>query len=138
MGVRHWTEDDFLNRAYGVGEADSAHLDSCAECSARWTEWQSRRTQATAEPELSHDFLAAQRRAIYRRLNQPTRVRRAWAPAFAAMLMVLIGLFLFRPGQQPVQPLEPVGDDAVFAEVYSLEQSSEPAAVKPIQALFEV
>lgn len=137
MGVRHWTEDDFLNQAYGVGDADSSHLAACSECGARWQQWQAQRAKTTAEPELSNDFLAAQRRAIYRRLNQPARSR-AWAPAFAAMLMVLIGLFLFRPAQQPVQQLEPAAEDAVFAEVYSLEQSSEPAAVKPIQALFEV
>jgi hypothetical protein len=136
MDARHWTDDDLLNRLYGVGGGDEAHLSACADCTARLRLFEARRSQSAAVPEPSHEFLAAQRRAIHRRLGESPARRLHWAPAFAAMLMLIIGFMLFRPGQTP-QLQQPITDDSVFAEVYSLEQSSEPAAAQPIQALFE-
>ena len=136
MDVQHWTDDDFLNRVYQVGGGDEVHLAGCADCTARLKLFESRRTRSAALPDPSPEYLASQRRAIHRRLGESPARRLHWVPAFAAMLMLVIGFMLFRPGQPP-QTQPPITDDSVFAEVYSLEQSSEPAAAQPIQALFE-
>ena len=137
MDARHWTEDEFINRVYGVGGGDESHLHACGECRERWNQVEQRRSLITAEPEVSHEFLAAQRRAIYGRLDQRPARKFQWASALAATLMLLVGLLFFKPGQTPkTQPLTH-SDDAVFTEVYSLEQSSEPVASKTMQVLFE-
>ena len=125
MGIRHWTEEDFLHRMYGIGGGDESHLESCTECGEQLKRWEQRRSAVTAEPEVSHEFLAAQRRAIYGRLTEPRSTWGfRWASAMAATLMVALGLFFFRPGQAP-QPPAVHTDDSVFAEVYSIEQSAE-------------
>ncbi len=136
MDVRHWTEQEFLDRVYGIGGGDEAHLDSCTECRARWAGVSERRKAITAEPEVSPLFLAAQRRAIHGRLNQRSRNPLIFAPAMAAVAMVAVGVWLY-PGKEVSPVPQPKTDDAVFAEVYSLEQSSLPEAASPVRALFE-
>lgn len=135
--MRHWTEDQFIGRLYGLAGGDDAHLDACPQCRGRWQTLAAHRASITAAPEIPAGLLAAQRRAIYRRLeNKPAPVLR-WVPVAGAMLVLVIGLVMFRPGRQTIAPLSAPGDDAVFAEVYSLEQNVAPLAAKPIEALFE-
>jgi len=135
MDGRHWTDDDFINRLYTAEGGDAAHLAACPECSARLVGMKS--TQVKAVPEVSQEFLAAQRRAIYRRFNQGPAVRMRWAPAVAATAMIVVGLFFFRPAAESPMALGSPGDDKVFAEVYAMEQSLEPDVAKPIKGLFE-
>src|SRR3954465_2800220 len=123
MDVRHWTEQEFLDKVYGLGGGDENHLASCPHCRAEWDAVSRRREAITAEPEVSPLFLAAQRRAIYGRLNQRSRNPLVFAPAMAAVAMVAVGIWLF-PGKAPAPAPQPKADDAVFAEVYNLEQSS--------------
>jgi hypothetical protein len=139
MDGRHWTEDEFLNRLYEAGGGDESHLASCAQCAARWGEVRaSRAALLSDEPEVPHEVLAAQRRAIYRRLESGPERRMPWVPAVATAAMVVVGLFLFRAGQEPaMEPLVSPGDDKVFAEVYAMEQSAEPAAAEKLKGLFE-
>ena len=139
MDGRHWTEDEFLNRLYEAGGGDESHLANCAQCAARWGELRASRAAVlrAEEPEFSHEMLAAQRRAIYRRLESGPSRRLPWVPALAAVAMVVVGLFFFRTGQEPVQPLGSPGDDKVFAEIYAMEQSAEPAAAAKLKGLFE-
>jgi hypothetical protein len=138
MKDRHWTEQDFIDDAYGIGPQDG-HADACGECRSRREQVRMIRREIVHEPETPHELLAAQRRAIYRRLDQPRpgTARRA-APALAAVFMLLIGLFLMR--QTPPPPAPPataMSDSQLFAEIYAVEQSSEPRAASPIRALFE-
>lgn len=137
MDVRHWTEDQFVNRIYGLEGGDEAHLNACAECRERWANIVRRRSVITAEPEVSSEFLAAQRRAIYARLDQAPSHRYQWASAFAATLMVVVGLMVFRPGDAPKPQPAVHGEDKVLSEIYSLEQSSEPVASKTMHVMFE-
>ena len=136
MNGRHWSEDDFVNALYGVGPEDE-HLGECADCRGRWTQMTAQRAEAMRQPEVSHEFLAAQRRNIYRRLDRrrPGRVARL-TPAFAAFAALLIGFYFFRPSPAPAPaPLQM--SDAQLAEIISVEQASEARAAKPIEALFE-
>ena len=73
--MKHWTENDFTEWLYGL-KSDSTHLKECAECSSIAGSLERRKAKAIRLPEVSPDFLAAQRRNIYARLDHP---RRHWA-----------------------------------------------------------
>jgi anti-sigma factor RsiW len=135
--MRHWTEDQYIGRLYGLGGGDEAHLETCPRCRHRWQELAAHRKRITSDPEIPADLLAAQRRSIYRRLDRQPAPLLKWVPVAGAMLALVVGLVMFRPGSQPAAPLSAPGDEAVFAEVYSLEQNAAPLAAKPIEALFE-
>lgn len=137
MNRGHWTEQEFIDHIYGIGPADD-HLKECAECRDRHSTLAARRQLVTAEPDVPLEFLAAQRRAIHRRLDQPARSMRM-VPAFAATLVLLAGFFAIRQTPQPAQPqpAAAASDTQLFADIYALEQSSEPRAAGAVRALFE-
>jgi len=132
--MKHWTESDFEQWLYGLKEPDG-HVEECQECRSEMTRLQQVRRQVVTQPEVSHDFLAAQRRSIYRRLAEPNR---HWAPmrwvlSVATILMVVFGLTL----QHWNQPKQTISDEQLFADLASIEQSAEPRAIQPIHELFE-
>jgi hypothetical protein len=151
---RHLTNDELLNRLYGIGGPDAeSHLRHCPECAGRYEAFERRRAQATSSSTVKtpHEFLAAQRRAVYARLGETpggqARQIAQWTPAVAAAALLTLGLFLYRPStsapeaQAPavhaeLNPAEP-GDAQLFSDVYSIEESAEPLAAAPIQALFD-
>jgi anti-sigma factor RsiW len=145
-GREHLSEDILLDAIYGIADADAeAHVTACPACAGRLSEW--RRKRAAAETrEVSSEFLAAQRREIYRRLPdgpsegllRSSRLRRLWAPALAAACAVALGLFVYHPGRQakPAVTAE-VSDAQLFGDVFSMEQSLEPSATAPVRALFQ-
>jgi hypothetical protein len=96
--------------------------------------WLREKTRA-AEPEVSAEFLAAQRRAIYRRLGQPrNRFALRWALSAAMVLLVLAGgLTLER--RRPSAPV--ISDEQLFSDLSAMEQRTEPKAIQPIHSLFE-
>jgi hypothetical protein len=96
--------------------------------------WLREKTRA-AEPELSAEFLAAQRRAIYRRLGQPRhRFSLRWALSAAMVLLVLAGGLTLerRHASAPV-----ISDEQLFSDLAAMEQRTEPKAIQPIHSLFE-
>ena len=130
----HLTTDELVDRLYGVGAGD--HLDHCKECSERLRELCERRAMAVEQVPASYDFLAAQRRNIYARMGEKPRARMKWVPALtAAVCLLAAGVFAHRPAVQVAKP--EIVDPQLFADVYSMEQSMEPQAAKPIHALFE-
>jgi predicted anti-sigma-YlaC factor YlaD len=136
MNGGHWTEQDFIDHLYGV-DARDGHLDVCAACRARWTEIQARRESIIEEPEVPHEILAKQRRNIYRRLGRESHpAAKGMMPAFAVVLLLLVGFFFMRPGPTSTVPSQ-VTDAELFSDIYAVEQSSEPGIAKPMRALFE-
>ena len=133
---RHLNDDELIGRLYGIELSESdRHLEECEQCSARRAELQLRKSQVTAPPAIADEVLAAQRRRIYMRMDEPGP-RRRWVPAVAAAALLAVGLFFYRPA--PAPPLRPEpGDEQLFSEVYSMAQSTEPEAAAPIHALFE-
>jgi hypothetical protein len=109
-------------------------------------QWLRGRISSLPEPEVSPEFLAAQRRGIYRRLDTPRRnwpVLR-WALSLA-MLLVLVagGLRLERRNKtQPVistrmsTPMSTISDDQLFSDLSAMEQRNEPKAIQPMHGLF--
>ena len=132
---RHFSDDELLDLLYGLAGNDD-HLENCPECAARSAAFEKRRQElAQPEPALAQ-FLAAQRRAIYSRLGEQPRTRMKWAPALAAVCLLVIGFVVYRP--MAVPPVHSDAADAkLFSDVYSMEQSTEPQAAAPIHELFE-
>lgn len=137
MNGAHWSEQDLINHVYGIAPA-ADHLDACAECRARAAELSARRTQAAQPPEVSSEFLAAQRRSIYRKLGREPRRRFHAMPAFAAALVLLVATLLFRPHPDAPPPLvTSAADSKLFSDLYAIEENPEPQAVQTMQSLFE-
>ncbi|HLH39726.1 MAG TPA: hypothetical protein VKX39_11310 [Bryobacteraceae bacterium] len=135
---RHLTTDELIDRVYGLNEdADlSAHLRECPECVARMEAARIRRREAAQAAPVSNEFLAAQRRAIYSRIEKPAPRRLHWLPALAAAAALAVVALVYKAPAPQAPRLDP-SDAQLFSEVYSMEQSTEPAAAAPIHQLFE-
>jgi hypothetical protein len=135
--MKHWEERDFQHWLYGLRD-DDAHLRECPECGAEAARLIERRKLGTAEPEVSPEFLAAQRREIYARLGQkphgwfPLR----WAVSVAMLLVVMLSVTIVYRDRH-VQPLFTKSDQQLFSDLESMDQSNEPRAISPIENLFE-
>lgn len=153
----HLSNDQLLDRLYGLGDAEEhRHLSECAECAQRMESFEARRAEAASASRFSAEpsgaALAAQRRAVYARLETPARMQGQWAPAaLAAVLVLVIGVLLYHPSRpaprhsaypattfRPIPAARPeMTDEQLFSVVYAMEESAEPQAAAPIHALFE-
>ncbi len=134
--MKHWTEDDLQQWLYGLKEEDR-HLDDCAQCRAEIERLrlERRRILEQTQPQVSQEFLAAQRRNIYRRLYEPRTNWVAWRWALsAAMLAVMIIGFTV---QRRSGPAAAISDEQLFSDLSAIEQSAEPKAIAPMHKLFE-
>jgi hypothetical protein len=106
--------------------------------------WLRGRLQSLPEPEVSSEFLAAQRRSIYRRLDEPHRnwIPMRWALSLAMLLLVFAGGLTLERGHKTAPAVSatmsaPVSDDQLFSELSAMDRSSEPKAIQPIHGLFQ-
>jgi hypothetical protein len=137
--MKHWGEQDFTRWMFGLKEEDE-HVRVCPQCQSEVVRLTSIRAGITAEPEVSHEFLAAQRRAIYTRLHEPSNRwmrARVWAPISAGVALAAVGVALMLPPKPAHQPLLNESDQKFFTEIGSIEQSAEPRAIQPIHNMFE-
>lgn len=148
----HLSQDDLLAQLYGVG-ANDRHLGECPECAGRLAGMARTKAElrdvAEAGAQVSSGFLAAQRRAIYSRLDKAAASATAsyvrWAPALAGAGLLAMGLLLLphapvmapRAPQAAVAQTEMSSDDTLVSDLYSMEQTLEPSADAPIHELFE-
>ena len=58
--MNHWSETDFKQWLYGLKEEDS-HLHDCSQCRAELDRLRLTRQRVVAPPEVSNEFLDAQR-----------------------------------------------------------------------------
>jgi hypothetical protein len=136
---KHWSNEDLINRLYGIGPDDS-HLHECEECRVRWLQVQASRSIVLQEPRVAPDFLVRQREAIEHRLN--SEQSHSWgfrlAPAMAALGVVVLGLVLSQPTPAPQPTLASVSPDSEFyTEIYAMVESSEPWVAESMYGLFE-
>lgn len=97
--------------------------------------WLHDQTKNLPEPEVSPEFLAAQRRAIYRRLDSPQcSLRLRWAVSFAMLLLVIAGSLTLEQRRHRTPALT---DDQLFSDLSAMEQTNEPKAIQPIHGLFQ-
>ncbi len=142
MYDEHWSDDQLIDRIYGVGPADG-HLERCPSCARRWEEFR-RRNQSLRQVgiELSDEHLAAQRRAIRARLGERRRVLpHVLVPALVTLLLAAI-VILDRRAPEPPQPAAPesaekISDAQLFGDVFNSISGTEPTAIGPIRSLFE-
>jgi hypothetical protein len=102
--------------------------------------WLGHRLQSQPEPEVTSEFLAAQRRSIYRRMDEPRRdgVPMRWAISLAMLLLVFAGgITLERRHRVVSSSTVSMSDDQLFSDLSAMEQSSEPKAIQPIHGLFQ-
>jgi predicted anti-sigma-YlaC factor YlaD len=136
--MKHWTEDDFQEWLYGLKEEDR-HVAECAECRSEIARLRLERRQMLdplVQPEVSQEFLAEQRRGIYRRLYETGHNRAAWRWALSAamLLMMAIGFTVQQRGNRPASG---ISDEQLFSDLSAIEQSAEPKAIAPMHKLFE-
>jgi anti-sigma factor RsiW len=139
-GHEHLSEDALLDAVYGIAGNDAeTHLRGCADCAQRLHAWQEKRAATAASVDIPSEFLAAQRRKIYERIERPSRRRWLWAPGLAAACALAVGIFVYHPApqQHPVNKPAEISDAQLFGDIYSMEQVVEPAAAAPARALFE-
>lgn len=141
---------------YGLADARAvsvlhAHLAECKACTGRWEALARNRSESVSPIEASPEFFAAQRRKIYERMerSQP-KIWRVWVPVATAAVALTAAVLTFGPAAEPARQesiivssavntavnTAEVNDAQLFSDVYSLEQSYEPSAAAPIQALF--
>ncbi len=143
----HLSQNQLLEQVYGVGSGE-AHLQECAECSARFEALVRIKARHEAEAHTracaSSAFLAAQRRAIYARLDHAAASYVRWAPAVAGAAILAVSLVLMPHAQvrspravAPAARVELSDNEQLFSDLYSMEQSVEPSADAPIHELFE-
>ena len=132
--MKHWTEVDFQNWLYGLKEQDS-HVGECVECRAEMERLHRTRGQMVQEPQVSQEFLAAQRRNIYGRLEESKgRHWHAWRWVLSTAMLLAIVLGLTLPSWHKTAP--PISDEQLFSDLAAMEQSTEPKAIQPMHSLF--
>jgi hypothetical protein len=143
----HLSNNQLLEQVYGVGSGE-AHLRECPECSARLESLLRIKARhqagAHARAHASSAFFAAQRRAVYARLDRAAASYVRWAPALAGAAILAVGLVLMPHAQvrapratAPAAHVELSDNEQLFSDLYSMEQSVEPSADAPIHELFD-
>jgi hypothetical protein len=102
--------------------------------------WLHREIKDLPEADVSAEFLAAQRRSIYRRIDQPRRSVHAmrWALSVAMLLVLFAGGLTFERRHKPAPAISPAtSDDQLFSDLSAMEQTNEPRAIQPIHGLFQ-
>jgi hypothetical protein len=103
---------------------------------ADFENWLGRLTRSLPEPEVSSEFLAAQRRAIYRRLDEPRSnwPSPRWVLSLAVLLLMVAGGLTIQRRHNAAPALS---DEQLFSDLSALEQRSEPTAIQPMHGLFQ-
>jgi hypothetical protein len=139
MENTHWSDDDLLDRLYGVGRDNEDHLITCQDCRHRWIDLQESRKASLESPVLPVDLMASQRQAIWNRIERPTVSwwRQPLAPAAMALTLAMaVWLQMPAPSPQPTVA-QSIPDSALFEDVFQQVERTAPESLAPVQALFE-
>jgi hypothetical protein len=134
----HWTNDELLAAIYGLGPSGN-HLEICADCRTRLAGMKSNREAIEGLAGLPVDaaFLAAQRRAVYQRLDQPARSWKAWAAGLTTACALSASLFLYQHNQQMKVAQESMNDAKLMQEVAAMANDTGASSMAPLEGLFE-
>lgn len=130
----HRSTVELLDHLYGIAGADE-HLAKCAECQQQLEKMRTvQRGQVEAQPAIPVEFLAAQRRRIWDRIEKPA----SWRPrlmqplsAAAATLVLVAGFMLWNPYRHPGAPaVDP--DAQLMSDVARDVESVWPHGMPPV------
>jgi hypothetical protein len=136
----HLTDNELIDQVYGIAEACD-HLRACESCAARLEAMHARKSAHAFAGEPAPAFFTQQHSQVLAKIENPRRSYR-WVPALAAACLAVAGFFAY-PTKTPVPPPHPVvaqvepSDAQLYAEVYSMRESTEPTAASPIRALIQ-
>ncbi|HEY1947679.1 MAG TPA: hypothetical protein VGG97_11770 [Bryobacteraceae bacterium] len=149
MGVEykapgHWSDAQLIEHLYGVGP-EGIHIDHCQDCQKRLLEMQAHRRSveldSLAEEAVSHDFLMAQRRGIYAKLERPEpwfsgSAMKRWASTAIALFVLSGGVLLYEQKHRELITADHVSDVQLARDVSQMAQDPEAEPTAPLQALF--
>jgi hypothetical protein len=98
--------------------------------------------ESSYDNNVSFEFLAAQRRSIYEKLDTGTpwwsglRLRH-WAPAVTTLLLIICGLLVFQEQTVRQRSVKTISDAQLSQEVSEMAQDYEPSPTEPLEALFQ-
>ena len=139
MDDRHLSEDELLDRLYGVSARSDLHLDACPGCRGRWNRLCGARAAELArrQPEVPDTVPLQQRMKLMSVIER--RAARPWlprpVPALALAMVCAIAVLISRTA--PVPESYQVSDAQFFAEVYRVAESTQPRSAAPIENLFQ-
>ena len=141
MNGKHWSEDELLDRLYGVGPDDD-HLSVCAECDERLQALAARRRVVVSNEEctVAPALLLRQRVAVMERIERPGSSLVSWraATAFTCAIAIVLIFAVYQPQRPKAVVTQTASSDAqFFSEIYSEVEQIEPRAAKPMRRLFE-
>lgn len=140
---QHWGREEMVSHLYGLDVAaglETAHLATCERCRAEWAEVQSRRRESVAGAGITEELLRRQRKAVFARIDRPSRPTPLWGfvPAAATALLLVVGVATQAP--RPVEHVQTAAitasDRALFNELSELLSEDTPRGAAPIRALF--
>lgn len=140
----HWTDEELIATIYGVGPSGD-HIRECLDCQVRLSHMQSTRNgldELASERQVNDAFLAEQRRAIYRRMEEPSywwRLSgvRQWAAGLTAAALVGGSIFFYEQQHQLKMAREEASDAQLVQQVAAMANDSDLTVMAPLQGLFE-
>ena len=137
MCDKHWTDNELFARLYDVRPGDD-HLAMCAECAQRMSAIRRRYEEIRPlQDEVSHEFLAAQRRAIHARIHAKRRsLPRVLVPVIATLLLAGI-IIVYRPAFVVPPSKQQISDSELFDDVFNRVSDPLPTSAGPIRSLFQ-
>jgi len=142
MNSKHPSEDELLDRLYGIGQEDD-HLNVCAECGEQWQALLASRRAVVDQAgsvEVDSVQLSRQRAAVMARIEHSSTRFFSWraVTAFAGAAAMVLGFVVYHPQHPKATPVRTASSDSqFFSEIYSEMEQTEPRAVKPIHRLFQ-
>jgi hypothetical protein len=141
----HWTDEQIIASLYGVGP-ENGHLERCENCSLRRSSFVANSRAADAarlgDEGVSFEFLAAQRQAIYEKLETPSVWKsvlgwRRWAPVALTLCLLAAGAAVYDGRHMHHVARTQLSDAQLALEVSRMSQDWEAQPAAPLEGLFE-
>lgn len=143
----HLADEEILGFLYAGAAQESRvalHLANCADCRRLLQSMPAQRAATeqhySAANDVSFEFLTAQRRSIYARIERQENAgwwfgTRRWVAAAGLAVALASGVAVYEQQTRPPQPA--ISDAQLAAEVGQFANDSTPQPAEPISALFE-